>query len=75
MGTEYMGIMSCTSNDHDDSPSSFVVAYLEMSPAINEIRLFRSGSGQWEVFKNLHVHSATGGSMYMGGGAAAPTIK
>ncbi|KXG27935.1 hypothetical protein SORBI_3005G065400 [Sorghum bicolor] len=62
--TKYMGIMSCTSNDDDDSPpssSSFVVAYLEMSPTINEVRLFRPGSGQWEAFKNLHVHGANGG--------------
>ncbi|CAD6257860.1 unnamed protein product [Miscanthus lutarioriparius] len=32
-----------------------------MSPATNDARLFRSASGQWEVFKNLHVRGADGG--------------
>jgi hypothetical protein len=62
MCPQEIGIMSCTSNDVDDSPSSFVVAELRMTTqGKSNVRVFRSGSGQWEAFDNLHVRGANDG--------------
>ncbi|CAL4982016.1 unnamed protein product [Urochloa decumbens] len=50
------GIMSCRSKEGDNS---FIVAKLSMADIM--VDMFWSGSGKWEVFKNLHVHGANGG--------------
>ncbi|WVZ53797.1 hypothetical protein U9M48_004691 [Paspalum notatum var. saurae] len=54
--------MSCTSHQQDDEDSSFMVAHLEIWPRSQPLEItlhiFRSGCGEWETFKNLHVHMA-----------------
>ncbi|CAN6374515.1 unnamed protein product [Urochloa humidicola] len=61
------GIMSCRSKEGDNS--SFVVANLtntktpvdvDSLPEIGVV-MFRSWSGKWDVFKNVHVHGTNGG--------------
>ncbi|CAM0146239.1 unnamed protein product [Urochloa decumbens] len=51
------GIMSCRRKEEGDN--SFVVARLYVTD--KRVDMFWSGSGKWEVFKNLHVHGANGG--------------
>ncbi|KAJ1274862.1 hypothetical protein BS78_05G092600 [Paspalum vaginatum] len=66
MNRENTGIMSmsCTSRQEDEG-SSFMVAHLEIwprsQPSEITLHMFRSGCGEWETFKNLHVRGAHGG--------------
>ncbi|KAJ1274861.1 hypothetical protein BS78_05G092500 [Paspalum vaginatum] len=64
------GIMSCGSRSQEED-SSFIVADLTVAhdhkiwprskPSDITVRMFRSWSGEWEIFRNLHVHGANGG--------------
>lgn len=55
-------LSSATTKEDSSSSSSFVVAQLQVEelggPEVT-IHLLRSVSGEWELFKNLHVHGVT----------------
>ncbi|WVZ53795.1 hypothetical protein U9M48_004689 [Paspalum notatum var. saurae] len=68
---KHTGIMSCGGRNQEQD-SSFVVAQLHVAhdrkiwppsskPSEITVSMFRSWSGEWEIFKNLHVHGSNGG--------------